>query len=162
MNDLLEETACRYVLGRLNRDERAAFEGGSSSTPMLATFVHKIEAAFDLRRGLLALPPTLDRSSAMNDLARRNRRVLRARPARAGRTHPVRTAARARPGARRPGPRLRVRLRRRGPRPAAAPALRRHVASRPASSSGSTNSKPAISKLRVSRLPPPASRASAG
>ena len=62
MNDTLEETACRYVMGRLTRDERAAFEARLLADSGLASFVSKIEAALDLRRGLLALHPTLDRS----------------------------------------------------------------------------------------------------
>ena len=62
MNDALEEIACQYVLGRLNRDQRAAFEARLLADSALASFVLKIEAAFDLRRGLLTLHSTLDHS----------------------------------------------------------------------------------------------------
>ena len=59
MNDSLEDLACRYVLGRLNRDERADFEARLACDSALASFVRKVEAALDLRRSLLALYPTL-------------------------------------------------------------------------------------------------------
>jgi len=62
MNDTLEEIACRYVLGRLSRDERADFEARLLADCTLAAFVRKIEAALDLRRSLRALYPTLDLS----------------------------------------------------------------------------------------------------
>lgn len=62
MNDTLEETACRYVLGRLDREERAAFEARLLADCSLAAFVRKIEAALDLRRSLHALHPTLNLS----------------------------------------------------------------------------------------------------
>jgi len=62
MNDTLEETACRYVLGRLSRDERAAFEARLRADCTLASFVRKIEAALDIQRSLRALYPTLDLS----------------------------------------------------------------------------------------------------
>jgi len=58
-NETLEDLACRYVLGRLDHHERAAFEARLSSDSSLVTLVRKIEAALDLRRSLLALHPTL-------------------------------------------------------------------------------------------------------
>ena len=59
MNDTLEETACCYILDRLDGDERAAFEARLLADGTLAAFVRKIEAALDLRRSLLVLHPTL-------------------------------------------------------------------------------------------------------
>ena len=63
MNEAPEDLACRYVLGRLSRQERAAFEARLSADSTLAVLVRKIEAALDLRRSLLALHPTLSLSS---------------------------------------------------------------------------------------------------
>lgn len=57
MNDSPEDLACRYVLGRLDRAERAAFEARLLSDSALAHLVRLTEAALDLRRSLLAPPP---------------------------------------------------------------------------------------------------------
>ena len=62
MNDSPEDLACRYVLGRLDRNERAAFEARLLSDSGLAHLVRLTEAALDLRRSLLALHPTLNAS----------------------------------------------------------------------------------------------------
>jgi anti-sigma-K factor RskA len=59
MNDTLEDLASRYVLGRLDAAEHAAFEARLLVDATLVTFVRKLEAALDLRRSLLALHPTL-------------------------------------------------------------------------------------------------------
>jgi anti-sigma-K factor RskA len=62
MNDSPEDLACRYVLGRLDRQERAAFEARLLSDSGLAHLVRLTEAALDLRRSLLALHPNLNAS----------------------------------------------------------------------------------------------------
>ena len=62
MNDSPEDLACRYVLGRLDRNERAAFEARLLSDSGLAHLVRLTEAVLDLRRSLLALHPTLTAS----------------------------------------------------------------------------------------------------
>ena len=62
MNENAEDLACRYVLGRLDRHERAAFEARLAADSTLASLVRKTEAALDLRRSLLALHPTLSAS----------------------------------------------------------------------------------------------------
>lgn len=53
-----EDLACLYVLGQLDADQRASFEARLSSDFALVSLVKKIEAALDLRRGLLALRAT--------------------------------------------------------------------------------------------------------
>lgn len=59
MNEAPEDLACRYVLGRLSRKERAAFEDRLSGDAALLGLVRKTEAALDLRRSLRALYPDL-------------------------------------------------------------------------------------------------------
>lgn len=58
MNPQLEDLACPYVLGQLDADQRATFEAQLSSDSALASLVKKIEAAMDIRRGLLGLRNT--------------------------------------------------------------------------------------------------------
>lgn len=53
MNEPLEDLACRYLLGRLDPSDRAAFEARLSGDSTLAALVRKIEAALDIRRSLL-------------------------------------------------------------------------------------------------------------
>lgn len=62
MNEHPEDFACLYVLGRLDRQQRAAFEALLSADSALARLVRQTEAALDVRRSLLALHSTLNSS----------------------------------------------------------------------------------------------------
>ena len=63
MNEPLEDLACRYVLGRLDHPDRAAFEARLSGDSALAALVRQIEAALDIRRSLLQPHAALNQSS---------------------------------------------------------------------------------------------------
>jgi anti-sigma-K factor RskA len=58
-----EEIASRYVLDQLDQHERAIFEAQLSCDSALASLVTKIEAALDIRRSLLGLGRTLNKST---------------------------------------------------------------------------------------------------
>ena len=59
MNEHPEDFVCPYLLGRLDRQQRAAFEALLSSNSALARLVRQTEAALDVRRSLLALHSNL-------------------------------------------------------------------------------------------------------
>ncbi len=62
MNEHPEDFVCPYLLGRLDRQQRAAFEALVSADSSLARLVRQTEAALDIRRSLLALHANLNAS----------------------------------------------------------------------------------------------------